>query len=129
MPNLRLAGVTAKRAKRGRRRRTRSKGGGLRGWWRVIKFALIVKKLRRRERERSSPSVRQIVLVVVSGTLAIVIIRGASRRAMAAKGARAADGETQDQVPAPEAPSAPTTPVAEEGLTERVRAEMFENEN
>lgn len=128
MANLkRLPGVTATKTKRGRRRRSQSKGG-LRNWWRVIKFALIVKRIRSR-RERSSPPVRQIVLVAVTGGVAIVIIRGASRRAMAAKRARSADDETQDQAPAPEAPSEQTTPGVQDGLTERVRVEMFENEN
>jgi hypothetical protein len=130
MPNLRLApGVTAKRAKRakrGRRRRTRSGSGGLRGWLQVIRFVLIMKRLRRQK--RSSPSVGQIVLVVASGGLAIVIIRGMSRR-VAARRARSADGETRDQVPAPQAPLEPTTPGAADALTERVRAEMFQNKN
>jgi hypothetical protein len=48
---------------------------------------------------------------------------------MAAKRARSADDETQDQAPAPEAPSEQTTPGVQDGLTERVRVEMFENEN
>jgi len=127
MPNLRPAsGVAAKRAKRGGRRRRHSKGIGLRGWWRMVRFALIVKRLRRRE--RSYPSLRQIALVVVSAGLAILIIRGASRRVAAKRaGAGSAAGETQDQAPAPEAPSEPPTPGGDDALTERVRTEMFES--
>jgi len=149
MPNLkRVPGVTATKSKRGRRR-TPSRGG-LHGWWRVIRFALIVKGIRNR-RERSSPGGREIVLAVVTGGIAILIIRGVSRRAMAAKRARAADG-AQDQVPetaadqeaseaptdqgpaaseaqAPEASPEPTTPASHDGLTERVRTEMFENKD
>jgi cytoskeletal protein RodZ len=151
MPNVKsVPGVRATKTKRGRRRH-RSKVGN---WWRVIRFALIVKGIRKR-RESSSPSFRQIALVVVGGGLAIVIIRGASKRAIAAKRARSADvktqdqapetrdqaagtqdqapdtqdqaPDTQDQAPTPDVPSAQTAPGADDGLTERVRAEMFEN--
>jgi hypothetical protein len=125
-----VPGVAAKKPKRGRGRQARSRHRGSIGeWWRVIRFALIVKGIRKR-RQSSSPSFRQIALVVVTAGLAIVIIRGASRRAAAAKRAHSADGQNQnqDQPPAPEPPSEPTTPGPEDALTERVRAEMFENE-
>ncbi len=129
MPNLRrVPGVAAKKPKRGRGRRARSRQRGSIGdWLRVIRFALMVKRIRSR-RQSSSPSFGQIALVVVTAGLAIVIIRRASRRAAAAKRARSADSQNQDQAPTPEPPSEPTTPVAEDRLTERIRAEMFENE-
>jgi hypothetical protein len=130
MPNLkRVPGVTAKKPKRGRGRRARSKHRvSIGDWWRVIRFAMIVKRARNR-RQSSSPSVRQVVLIVVSGGLAIVIIRGFARRTAAAKRARSTDGDIPDQTPAPGPPSEPTTPGAQDALTERVRAEMFENKN
>jgi hypothetical protein len=130
MPNLkRVPRVTAKKPKRGRGRRARSKHRvSIGDWWRVIRVAMIMKGLRNR-RQSPSPSVRQIVLIVISGGLAIVIIRRMSRRVAAAKRARSSDGGTQDQVSAPEAPPEPTTPGADDGLTERVRAEMFEKKN
>ena len=129
MPNLRrVPGVAAKKPKRGRGRRARSRRRVSIGeWLRVIRFALAVKRIRKR-RQSSSPSFGQIALVIVTAGLAIVIIRAASRRAAAAKRAHAADGQNQDQAPAPEPPSAPTTPGAEDALTERVRAEMFDHE-
>ena len=72
MPNLtrapRAALSNAKpRVRRGSRRKPR-RGG----WWTAIKVAFLLEHLRRR---RSSPSLRQIALVVVSVGLAVLVIR------------------------------------------------------
>ena len=81
MPNLtsapRAALTKAKpRAQRGRRRRKRH------GWWMAIKVAFILERFRRRRSKGgSSPSLRQIALVVVSAGLAILVIRVVAQRA------------------------------------------------
>ena len=89
MPNLKFApGVTATKSKLGRRKATRSRR---RAWLTMIKLAFLLERLRRRRRrpQRSSPSIRQIALVVVSAGLAIMVIRVVLRRKGAGAGAQA----------------------------------------
>jgi hypothetical protein len=73
MPNRKLVPrVAATRPGRRRRRRRGSRRGGGDGWWRAVKVAVLIERIRAR---RSSPSFRQIALVIVTGGLAIVVIR------------------------------------------------------
>jgi len=122
MPNLtrapRAALTNAKpRIRRGSRKRRRRHD-----WWMAIKVAFLLERLRRR---RSSPSLRQIALVVVSVGLAVVVIRAVSRRKSRGAGAQA---ETQGTVG--ETASSPSTPGIDTGLadvsslTDRVQSEM-----
>ena len=112
MPNLRVGSAVIATTVKRRRLRRRI------GWWRTIKVMLFLERWRRR-RERSSPSLRQIALVVVSAGIAIVLIRGAARRA-AKRGGEGADAQA-----APAKPPVQTTPGANSAFTERVRGEMF----
>jgi hypothetical protein len=78
MPNLRLApGVAAARAKQAGRRgiRARRRGGG---WIEAVKVVFLLERPRRRK--ASSPSLRQIALVVVSAGIVLVIVRAATHR-------------------------------------------------
>jgi hypothetical protein len=122
MPNLtrapRAALTKAKpRARRGSRRRRRRSG-----WWTSIKVAFLLERFRRR---RSSPSLRQIALVVVSVGLAVMVIRAVSRRK-----SRRAGAQAETPVPAGEAASNSPTPdndtslADENSLTDRVQSEM-----
>jgi hypothetical protein len=79
----------------------------------ALKVAFLLERVRRRrDNERSSPSVRQIALVVVSAGLAILVIRLAARRARSH--AASTPAETQ---PAPgEATSMPSTSNNDTGL-------------
>ena len=82
MPNLTLAprshsddGRNGAAGKATRRRRRRSGG-----WLTAMKVVFLLGRWRhRRRRQRSSPSLRQIALVVVSAGLAILVIRVASQ--------------------------------------------------
>jgi hypothetical protein len=79
MPNRKLVPrVAATRPGRRQRRRRHSKRGGGGAWWRAVKVAVLIERIRMR---RSSPSFRQIALVIVTGGLAILIIRAAARKA------------------------------------------------
>ncbi len=92
MPNPKLAaGVAATKSLVGRRKGTRAKR---RAWLTTIKLAFLLERWRRRGRrpQRSSPSLRQIALVVVSAGLAIMVIRVVLRRKGA--GAETAQVET-----------------------------------
>ena len=88
MPNLKLAaGAAATKSLVGRRKGTRTKR---RAWLTAIKVAFLLERLRRRRRpQRSSPSVRQIALVVVSAGFAIMVIRVVLRRKGSGAGAQA----------------------------------------
>ena len=88
MPNLKLAaGAAATKSLVGRRKGTRTKR---RAWLTTIKVAFLLERLRRRRQpQRSSPSVRQIALVVVSAGFAIMVIRVVLRRKGAGAGAQA----------------------------------------
>ncbi len=123
MPNLRLAPrVATTRAKRRRRRgiRARHTRGG---WLDAIKIVFLLQRLRRR---RSSPSLRQIALVVVSAGIVLVIVRVATHRGKSHAGA----GEPASPpapAPAPAPASESDAPAAgnEGPLTDRVQDEMF----
>jgi cytoskeletal protein RodZ len=86
------------------------------------KVAFLLERFRRR---RSSPSLRQIALVVVSVGLAVIAIRAASRRK-----SRDASPQTEAQVTAGEAASNASTAdndtdlANESALTDRVQSEM-----
>jgi hypothetical protein len=149
MANLRLAPrVTATRAKkRGRRGiRARRRDGG---WWEAVKVVFLLERLRR---PRSSPSLRQIALVVVSAGLVVVIVRVATHRGKSRAGEAtwtppgsgsdpavpdidSAVPDTDSAVPGsdpavpdtePATPgSDPAAPANESPLADRVQDEMF----
>ena len=132
MPKLKLAPrVAATRTSRHRRRRT-SRRKTSPGWWQAVKVAVLVERLRRR---RSSPSIRQIALVIVSGGLVILLIRVATRKAKShAEASEVAPAQAGDQDDTPdEARESPTAPAtgrndtvagSERRLTDRVQQEM-----
>ena len=105
MPNLTSAPRAAltkarPRAPGGRRRHERH------GWWMAIKVAFLLERFRRRRsKDGSSPSPRQIALVVVSAGLAILVIRVVSQRARS----RGAGPHAESQPAAGEAASTPST--------------------
>ena len=80
--------VAATRPSRRQRRRRRSRRGGGGGWWRAIKVAVLLERIRARRSSprRSSPSFRQIALVIVTGGLAIIVIRVAAQKAKRSPG-------------------------------------------
>ncbi len=121
MPNLRVGSAAMATTVKRRRLRRRI------GWWLTIKVMLFLERRRRsRRRGRSSPSLGQIALVVVSAGIAIVLIRGAARRA-AKRGGEGAGAQDAPAKP-PDAPAKPpvqTTPGPDSAFTERVRGEMF----
>ena len=130
MPNLKRApGATPAKAKRRGQRRTRRRRSG---WLTTMKIVFLLqrRRRRRRRREKSSPSPRQIALVVVSAGLAILVIRVASQR-IRSRGA-ATPAAAQDAAPQP-----PTTPTpsndavtaTESPLTERVQSEMSRHDD
>ncbi|MGA8335538.1 MAG: hypothetical protein WB761_12400 [Solirubrobacteraceae bacterium] len=136
MPNLKLAPrLAARRTSRHRRRRT-SRRKTSHGWWRAVKVAVLVERLRRRPSRRpSSPSVRQLALVIVTGGLVIMLIRVATRKAKRhADGPEVAPAQAGDQDDTPdEARESPTAPAtgrndtvagSERRLTDRVQQEM-----
>ena len=106
MPNLKRS--SRGKASKGKHRRRRR---GRFGWWQAVKLAFLIERIRRRRKSRpvrSSPSVRQIALVVVSGGLAIVVIRVVSRRKSHDAGTQA-DTTPAETTPA-ETTAAETTP-------------------
>ena len=123
MPNLRLApAAPAKRAKPRRRRRTTGQHVG-HGWLEAAKITFLLQRARRgrrRGRTRSSPSLRQIALVVVSGGIVVVIVRVATQRVKNRAGEREAPSP-----PPSESDGNPAAPVNESPLTDRVQDEMF----
>jgi hypothetical protein len=125
MPILRLPSrVNVTNAHRPRRRGIRARRGGNAGWWHMIKIAWLLERFRRPR--RSSPSVRQIALTVVSAGLAIMVIRAVTR--LVGRRSAGADVGTQDQAPetTPTEPTPGNDTVASEGaLTDRVQSEMF----
>ncbi len=125
MPNLRLAPrVAATRARRPHRRaiRARRRGGG--GWLEMIKVAWLLEHFRRR---RSSPSVRQILLTVVSAGLAIVAIRAVTRQRKSPDGGEPAGVQDEAQKDGSTEPAPGNDTVASETkLTDRVQSEMFQ---
>ncbi len=131
MPNLTSAPRAAltKAKPRARRGRPRRRSGG---WWMTIKVAFLVERFRRRRNKGgSSPSLRQIALVVVSAGLAILVIRVASQRVRS----RAAGASAETQPAAGEAASTPSisdndTGLANESsLTDAVQSEMARHDD
>jgi len=126
MTNLRLApGVKPTRAKRGTRKPSRRRRHHS-GWWTTAKVVfLLERRRRRRKRQASSPSVRQIALIVVSAGLAILVIRVASQRVRSHAGS--APAQTQGatgEASAPEPTPHNDTVTGESELTDRVQSEM-----
>jgi hypothetical protein len=127
MPNLKLAppGVTAIKSKRAGRRSARGKHGRG-GWMNTMKVVFL---LQRPRAQRSSPSVRQIALVVVSAGLGITVIRVFARRMSHGAGDQAV---RQAETPHVETPQAETpraeTPQAETPEGETPEAETPEAE-
>jgi hypothetical protein len=139
MPNRRLSlRVPATRAGQHRRGRHRSRRGSGGGWLPAVKVAVLLEMLRRR---RSSPSFRQIALVIVTGGLAITIIRIATRKAKSNSGGTGAASEDEAHHTGPEGErgvsddavpeDSPTTGRSDTGtgnerrFTDRVQQEMF----
>jgi hypothetical protein len=105
MPNLKPA--SRRTATKGKHRRRRGRRGHS-GWWHPVKVAFLLERPRRRP---SSPSHRQIALVVVSAGLAIVVIRTLSRRK---GGSAAAEPQTaQPQTAQPQTAQPQTAPPAQ----------------
>jgi len=108
MPNLKPAsrGIATKKGKHRRRRGQRDH----RGWWQAVKVAFLLERVRR---QRSSPSLRQIALVVVSAGLAILAIRVLSRRKSGSAGAESATAQPQTAPPAQPETAQPDTAQSE----------------
>lgn len=133
MPNLKLAPrVAATRTSRHRRLPT-SRRKTSSGWLQAVKVTVLLERLRR---GRSSPSVRQIALVIVSGGLVIMLIRVATRKVKSrgdgSQVAAAQDGagdDTPDEAGESAAVSTTgrndTVAGSERRLTDRVQQEMF----
>jgi hypothetical protein len=130
MPNRKLVPrVAATRPGRRKRRRRGSRRGGGSAWWRAIKVAVLLERIRTR---RSSPSYRQIALVIVTGGLAIMIIRTAARKAKSRPGVaevNVSEVGAQADSPDDDAPAAAerndTATGTERRFTDRVQQEMF----
>jgi hypothetical protein len=145
MPNLRLApGIAAARAKQAGRRgiRPRRRGGG---WIEAVKVVFLLERPRRRK--GSSPSLRQIALVVVSAGIVLVIVRAATHRGKSRAGEAAvstppdSDSDTDPDTHSDTDPDthsdtdsdsvsesdtgSDTVPGNESPLAERVQDEMF----
>jgi hypothetical protein len=132
MPNLRLApGVAAARAKQAGRRgiRARRRGGG---WIEAVKVVFLLERPRRRK--ASSPSLRQIALVVVSAGIVLVIVRAATHRGKSRAEQAAAtppdsdtgsDSATDTGSDSATDTGSDTVPANESPLAERVQDEMF----
>ncbi len=124
MPNLRLAPrVTAKTARRPRRRGIRARRGSGLSWSQMIKLAWLIEPFRRR---RSSPSIRQIALTVVGVGLAIMVIRAVTGRVKSRGTGAPAGAQDAAQEPSSTEPATGNDTVASEStLTDRVQSEMF----
>ena len=126
MPNLKLAaGAAATKSLLGRRKGTRAKRGA---WLTSIKVAFLLERWRRRGRQpqRSSPSLRQIALVVVSAGLAIMVIRVVLRRKGA--GAETAPVETAQAETAPADTAQAETAQADTAQAETAQADTAQAE-
>jgi hypothetical protein len=124
MPNLRLApGVAAARAKQAGRRgiRARRRGGG---WIEAVKVVFLLERPRRRK--ASSPSLRQIALVVVSAGIVLVIVHAATHRGKSrAEQAAATPPDSDTGSDSATDTGSDTVPANESPLAERVQDEMF----
>ncbi len=120
MPNLTSAPRAALNKVNPRARRGRPSGP--QGWWIAIKVAFLLDRFRRRRgKDGSSPSLRQIALVVVSAGLAILVIRVASqwvrhRGAGAQAETQSAGAQADTQSGPGEVPSTTWTPANDAGL-------------
>jgi hypothetical protein len=135
MPNLRFSpGVTPRRAKGRGLRGTRARHAGG-GWLEAVKVVFLLQRLRR-PRGRSSPSIRQIALVVVSAGIVLVIVRVATHRGKSRAGAdEATSAPASAPSPSPASAPSPSPSPASEGdaaapgnespLADRVQDEMF----
>ena len=139
MPNLKSApGAIATQAKRHSPRRSRGRHAG-HAWWEAIKVGFLLQRMRRRpQRKSSSPSVRQIALVVVSAGIVLVIVRVATHRGKSSAGDGAtapSSSSSSESSPSSESESesgsgsgsdreAPV-PGNESPLTDTVQQEMF----
>jgi len=128
MPNLTLKpGVKATRTKQRGLRRSHGRHAG-HGWLEAVKVVFLLQRLRR-HKGRSSPSLRQIALVVVSGGIVLVIVRVATHRVKSRAGeatarpAPAPETDTPSPPPRTEGDAAP--PGNESPLTDTVQQEMF----
>ena len=132
--------VAATRPSRRQRRRRRSRRGGGGGWWRAIKIAVLLERIRARRSSprRSSPSFRQIALVIVTGGLAIIVIRVAAQKAKRSPGVAEVTVSPDDAQAGPsddaqadsaddDAPAATerNDTGTERRFTDRVQQEMF----
>jgi len=120
MPNLKSApAAVATRAKQRSPRRSRGRHPGY-AWWEAVKVAFLLERLRRRpRRQSSSPSLRQIALVVVSAGIALVIVRVATQRG------KSHAGEAEAASPPPQSERESEVPGNESPLTDTVQQEMF----
>jgi hypothetical protein len=127
MPNRKLVPrLAATRPGRRQRRRRGSRRGGGDGWWRALKVAVLIERIRAR---RSSPSFRQIALVIVTGGLAIVVIRVVARKAQSSPGvAEVAVSPADGQAGSPDNDAPAATERNDTGterrFTDRVQQEM-----
>jgi hypothetical protein len=135
MPNLTSAPRAALTKANPRARRGRPKRRGD-GWWMAIKVAFLVERLRRRrEKGGSSPSLRQIALVVVSAGLAILVIRVASQRVRSHGAGPQAETQPETQPAAAEPASTPASTDNDTGLanasslTNAVQSEMARHDD
>jgi cobalamin synthase len=112
---------TKPRARRGRPRRRSH------GWLTAVKVAFLLERFRRR---RSSPSLRQIALVVVGAGFVILAIRALSRRKGGDTGAEPGAQQSSGEVA-----STPPTPTDDGGLanesrlTDTVQSEMARHDD
>jgi len=155
--NLKIApGVKPKKTKQAKRgsRKPRRRRANHGGWLTTAKIVfLLERRRRRREGESSSPSVRQIALIVVSAGLAILVIRVAAQRARSHAGStevETAQEETAKQETAqpeqetaqPETQNGPVetnsspppsgdddATATESALTDRIQSEMARHDD
>jgi hypothetical protein len=131
MPNLTSAPRAAFNKANPRARRGRPKRRG-NGWWMTIKVAFLLERFRRRrEKGGSSPSLRQIALVVVSAGLAILVIRVASQRVRSHGAGAQAETQPAAGVAASTPPSThnDTELANESSLTNAVQSEMARHDD
>jgi hypothetical protein len=137
MPNLKSApGAIATQAKRHSPRRSRGRHAG-HAWWEAIKVGFLLERMRRRpQRKSSSPSIRQIALVVVSAGIVIVIVRVATHRGKRSAGETAPSTSSSSSSSSPSSTSSSSesgngsdgeapVPGNESPLTDTVQKEMF----
>jgi hypothetical protein len=93
----------------------------------AIKVAFLLERFRRRRDKRgSSPSARQVALIVVSAGLAILVIRVASQRARSHTGGAEAEAQSEpaDATSTPSSSNNDTGLANQNSLTDTVQREM-----